>query len=237
MVYLATQILTAQTYTGTTVYLAGDSTMASQLPSRRPMTGWGEPFSSMLCNNARVINRAENGRSTKSFLTDGLWTNLISELSTGDIVMIQFGHNDQKLNNPRVYASAFEDYRENLQRFITDVRSRDATPILLTSIVRRAFDSEGNLQRTLGDYPAATRNVAFEMQAILIDVNAILYELVQSKGPVASKNWYLHLKPDSHHNYKEGIKDNTHLSAEGALEVGTLVAAELKKIRPNLVCL
>lgn len=234
--YMLAITLTSRNFSGTTVHLAGDSTMAAQAVTKRPLTGWGEAFASMLCEDVRVINHAQNGRSTKSFLSEGLWDDLLSQLRTGDIVNIQFGHNDQKVSVPELHTVAWRDYSDNLKRFVFDVRELGAEPVLLTSIVRRAFDSRGSLLPTLGDYPAVTRHVAGELNVELIDLNVSTKELVEALGPVTSKSVFLHLAPGAHENYPDGAQDDTHLNARGAKEVAKLLAAEWQASRPELIC-
>lgn len=237
LAYLAVKTLTSSDFSGTTIHLAGDSTLSEQLDSERPLTGWGESLPSFLCDGVRVLNHAKNGRSTRSFLSEGLWSNLLAQLRDGDIVKIQFGHNDQKKSNPTLYSDAWQGYQDHLTRFVADVRALGATPVLLTPIVRRDFDLQGELQNTLGDYPSVTRHVANEQKVELIDLNALTSELIQNMGPTESKSIYLHLSPNTHGNYPEGEQDNTHLNAKGAFKVAELSAIELQRIRPDLVCL
>jgi len=223
-------------FAGTTLHLAGDSTMAVQLASRQPMSGWGESLASMLCEDIRLINHARNGHSTRSFLSEGYWKRLMESLKSQDVVLIQFGHNDQKKTKTTLYAHAWRDYQDNLQRFINDVKRRHATPILLTPIVRRSFDSEARLQRTHGNYPAAIKMLAAETQVQLIDANKATYDLVDSMGPERSKSLFLHLPPDSHENYANGIQDDTHLRSAGATIIAELIADQLNELRPGLIC-
>jgi len=236
LIFVAIHWLGPDENVSTTVHLAGDSTMSEKLASKRPGTGWGEPFARMLCGGFRIANHAQNGRSTKSFLAEGLWKDLLGQLQQGDIVLIQFGHNDQKSDEARLFASAQQEYKKNLQSFVNDVRAKDAVPVLLSSIVRRAFDSQGKLQRTLGDYPAVTREVAIAMSVQLVDLNNSTRELVESLGPESSKDLFIHLAPGVNDNYPQGIQDDTHLSSYGALEVAKLVAIELKKSLPEIIC-
>ncbi len=234
--FIVTFSLLHQQFSGRTIHLAGDSTLSVQIESKRPGTGWGEPFSSMVCDGVRVINHAKNGRSTRSFLAEGLWADLIAQIQMDDIVMIQFGHNDQKVLEPELYSEPWLEYKKNLQRFVSDVRAHGAEPILLTSIVRRVFNTQGKLKETLGDYPLVTRAVAKQMNVALVDLNAATHELLEAKGIFLSKNLYLHLAPDVHENYPEGIQDDTHLNTQGAIEVASLVAAELQDKFPGLIC-
>jgi lysophospholipase L1-like esterase len=237
LTYFIATALVSRNPTGSTIHLVGDSTLAKQLTNRRPLTGWGEPFASMLCDTVKVMNHAKNGSSTKSFLADGHWQRLLKQLRTGDIVMIQFGHNDQKAADDHLYASAWQGYRSNLEHFVNDVRVHGAEPVLLTPIVRRAFDAQGKLQQTHGDYPRAAQAVAADMKVKLIDLNTTTYKLVDAMGPVESKALYLHLAAGDHANYRSGQQDDTHLSPKGALTVATIVTAYLKDAHPGLVCL
>ena len=232
----AFHVLTTQEYPGVTVHLVGDSTMSEKLASKRPETGWGEPFATMLCDGARMVNHAKNGRSTKSFLSEGLWEDLLAQLRKGDLVLIQFGHNDQKADEPRLFTNAWQDYKKNLQGLVNDTRAKGAEPVLLTSIVRRAFDSSGKLRSTLGDYPAATRQLAKEMSVQLVDLNTMTHQLIETMGPEASRAMFLHLPPGVNANYIEGKQDNSHLSAQGALNVATMTAIDLKAFLPDVIC-
>jgi len=236
VIFAGRSLVLPEQQSGTTVHLAGDSTMAVQLASSLPGTGWGESFATLLCEDVRVINHAQNGRSTKSFLSEGLWQGLLKQVSAGDIVMIQFGHNDQKISNPALYASPWQDYRDNLQNLVTDARRLGAEPVLLTSIARRTFNPQGVPEQTLGDYPEVTRAVAAEMDVKLIDLNLAMHELLAIWGPNTSKQLYLHLAPGTHKNYAEGIQDDTHLNSQGALVVATLVAEKLVDSLPDLIC-
>lgn len=223
-------------HAGVTVHLAGDSTMAGQLASKRPYTGWGEPFATMLCNGARVINHAQNGRSSKSFLSEGLWEALVSKLKNSDVVLIQFGHNDQKSGNESLYEAARDGYKKNLRGFIEDVRAKGAVPVLVTPLVRRTFDSQGELQATLGEYPAVVRKVADAMNVKLIDLNTITRDLLVGMGPLTSRDWFVHLAPGVSKNYPQGKQDDTHLSPLGAREIAGRVAIELRKTMPAVIC-
>ena len=219
-----------------TVHLAGDSTMAQQKESKRPGTGWGEPLADLLCEGVRLVNHARNGHSTRSFLSEGLWKKLLASVQSDDIVLIQFGHNDQKTGNSRLFTSASKDFKQNLHHFITDAQTKEAHPVLLTSIARRIFNSQGQLQYTLNDYAAATRVVAEELSVPLVDLNAETRRLVQILGPIESKSLYLYVAPDEYPNYAEGLQDDTHLNNYGAAKVARLVALKLETLMPDIFC-
>src|SRR5215813_1555693 len=111
------------------VYLAGDSTLAQKTSDKRPETGWGEYLQSQFDNTKiKIDNHAQNGRSTKSFIDEGRWQIIVGRLRKGDYVLIEFGHNDEKTEDPKRYAAARTDYRNNLIRFVTEVRGKNAFP-------------------------------------------------------------------------------------------------------------
>jgi lysophospholipase L1-like esterase len=211
-----------------TIYLAGDSTMAPKLPEKRPETGWGEFLQDFFDpQKVTIDNRAKNGRSTRSFIEEKLWDNLISNLKKGDYVFIQFGHNDQSKSKVERYTSP-EDYRRNLVRFINDVRARKCTPILLTPVMRRRFDDYGQFQDSHGVYPDIVRDVAREQKVALIDMHRLSEQVLKDCGVERSKFLFLHLAPNENSNYPNGITDNTHFRPLGAHTMAELVVNALR---------
>ncbi len=199
-----------------TIHLAGDSTMAEKLSEKRPETGWGECLQSFFDpQQVRVKNYAKNGRSTRTFISEGLWEALLEQIHKGDYVLIQFGHNDESKEKVDRYTSP-EDFRTNLTRFIKDVRERNATPILLTPLMRRRFDAEGHLQDAHGEYPDIVRSVAAEYKTPLIDMHQKSRAVLERYGVEQSRALFLQLKPGENSNYPKGIEDNTHFSPTGA---------------------
>lgn len=217
-----------------TIFLAGDSTMADKpYKDGNPEKGWGQIIPLYFKEGVRVENHARNGRSTKTFIDEGRWDSLLVRVKKGDYVIIEFGHNDSKIKSPVRYAEANTDYSDNLRRFISDVRDKNATPILATPIVRRNFE-EGVLIETHGDYPDAVRNVSKEMDVILFDLHEGTRELVSRFGEQLSKNIYLHIDSIEYLNMNKSKEDNTHLSPYGAFLVCDLVKDELENKVPEL---
>jgi lysophospholipase L1-like esterase len=199
-----------------TIHLAGDSTLAEKLPETRPETGWGECLGDFFDQDrVRIQNHAKNGRSTKSFIDEGLWAGLVQQLKAGDYVFIQFGHNDQVKEKVGRYTPP-EDYRNNLIRFVGDVRRRKAFPVLLTSVARRNFDGNGILLDSHGEYPEIARSVAAAHKVPLIDLQPKSEAVLDNYGAEASKSLFLWLDPGEHPNYPAGVQDNTHFSPRGA---------------------
>ena len=206
-----------------TIFLAGDSTMAAKLAEKRPETGWGEMLASHFKDGAvRVENRAMNGRSTKTFISEGRWQKIIDDLRKGDFVFVQFGHNDESKDKGERYTPP-EDYRKNLIRFVEEVRAKGGNPVLLTPVMRRRFDKDGKFYDTHGEYPGIVRDVAKELKAPLIDMHKLSEVVIVKYGVEGSKKLFLQLKPGENANYPNGIEDNTHFSPLGAEEMAQLV--------------
>src|ERR1043165_8224863 len=168
----------------TTVYMMGDSTMANKSTANgNPERGWGQLLPEFFQPQAVVVvNRAKDGRSTKSFQDEGLWKPILEAIRPGDWLIIQFGHNDQKKDKPQVYADAATDYRQNLTRFVQEARAKGAHPILATSIYRRQYTPEGEIKATLGAYPETVRQLAKELAIPLVDLNALTLKLLEEEG-------------------------------------------------------
>jgi len=198
------------------VYLAGDSTMAHKLPEKRPETGWGEALQDLFDENkVRIENHAQNGRSTRTFIEEKRWQAIVDKLKKGDYVFIQFGHNDQSKEKVDRYTPP-ADYRRNLIRFINEVRQKKATPVLLTPVMRRRFDTDGKFFDTHGEYPDIVRSVATENHVTLIDMHRKSERVLKQYGAEESRKLFLQLRPDENPNYPKGIEDNTHFSPLGA---------------------
>jgi lysophospholipase L1-like esterase len=217
-----------------TIYLAGDSTMAEKRPEKRPETGWGERLQKFFKKDSvRVENHAANGRSTRTFIEEGRWQAIIEKLKKGDYVFIQFGHNDGAVEKPDRYTSP-EDYRRNLIRFVNEVSTRGATPVLLTPVVRRRFYENGNFYDVHGVYPNIVREVAREHRVALIDMHRLSEQLIKRYGAEESRKLFLQLRPGENSNYPKGIEDNTHFSPEGAEIIARLAADAISELNLGL---
>lgn len=207
------------------VFLAGDSTMANKKPEDAPETGWGMVVPNFFDTKAVAFeNHAVNGRSTRSFRSLGHWDAMMARVRPGDYVFIQFGHNDAKVSDTLRSAPAHTDYKQNLIRFVAEVRSKGAQPILLTPVVRRNFDESGHFTDAHGDYPSVVREVATSQQVPLIDLWEKSRAMLEKLGPEASKALFMHLRPGVYAKFPDGKVDNTHFSPHGAGRVAALVA-------------
>lgn len=211
-----------------TVYLIGDSTMANKAVSAFPETGWGMPFANMFDSGVVVDNRAKNGRSTRTFISEKLWQPISDGLKPGDYVFIQFGHNDESKEKTDRYTSP-EDYKKNLHKFISETRAKKANPVLLTPVTRRRFQN-GLIQETHMAYSELVRQVAREQQVPFIDLDKLSRELLRELGEEQSKLLFLHLDPGEHPNYPDGKTDNTHFNELGARKMAQIVLQEIRNL-------
>ncbi len=218
-----------------TIYTIGDSTMANKLnPEENPERGWGQILPQFFNDQVIIKNYAVNGRSTRSYINEKRWDSVYNQLKKGDYVFVQFGHNDQKGQDPKRYTNPMTDYRTNLIRFVEESKSKGAIPILFTSIVRRSFNEEGGMIDTHGDYPQQVKMIAKEYNVPLIDLQHETELLEVSYGIEGSKKLHLHFAPNENPYYPEGKEDDTHLSLLGAREVAQLAIKGLKKEVPKM---
>jgi lysophospholipase L1-like esterase len=175
------------------VYVVGDSTVADQ--SVEPWASWGQMLPVLLRSDIAVANHAESGESLTSFLAARRWAKVLATLKAGDVVLIQMGHNDQKLKGEGV--GAFTTYKANLEKLIAEARAKGATPVLVTSMHRRTFNKQGQLDESLGDFPAAVRQAAGETRAPLIDLHEASRTLYVTLGPEGSGVLFV---DKTHHN-------------------------------------
>ncbi|MCM1972909.1 rhamnogalacturonan acetylesterase [Streptomyces sp. G1] len=205
-----------------TVFIAGDSTAAQKYADAAPETGWGMALPFFLHRQLDVANHAVNGRSSKSFVDEGRLDALLAAVRPGDLLLIQFAHNDEKTEDPTRYTEPWTTYQDHLRLYIEGARSRGARPVLATAVERRRFDAEGNARPSHGEYPAAMRALAAQERVALLDIQALSLELWQSLGVEETKKYF---------NWTATEQDNTHFNPPGAIEVARLVARELLRAR------
>jgi DNA sulfur modification protein DndE len=210
------------------VFMAGDSTMADKPIPDNPERGWGMVLPSYFNDNVVIENHARNGRSTRSFIREGRWDALIERVSKGDFVIIQFGHNDEKIETDR--GTSPDEYKENLKRFVNDVRTKGAYPILCTPIMRRKFDENGKFVDQHGAYPDKVRELAKEEDVPLIDMHRRSEAVIEKLGVEGSKRIFLHIAPGEYKSLPEGRNDDTHCSLEGAMTMAGLAVEGFKEL-------
>ena len=214
------------------IFIAGDSTASIKEIKAYPETGWGMPFVYFWDSTVTVVNKAKNGRSTKSFRNEKHWQQILDESSEGDYVFIQFGHNDEVPT--KANATTETEFRSNLSGFITEARNKKLKTVLLTPVARRKFDSTGVIVGTHDVYSQIVREVAAKENVPLIDLDKKGQQLYQQMGVESSKLLFLHLKPGEHPNHPGGKEDNTHFSELGARLIAQIVLKEIKALQLDL---
>lgn len=207
------------------IFIVGDSTASAYGPERHPRMGWGQVLGDFYADDVNTIDLAQSGRSARSFIDEGFFAELEEQIGPDNILLIQFGHNDQKIDSPRRYAAAETDYKKYLRKYVDLARNKGATPVLLTSVVRRKFE-DGILVPTHGKYPEAVRELAGETGTALIDMTRLSGRFVSGLGKERSKAIYLHLTGTD-----GPIEDNTHFSERGAYAMAAIVVQQLDALQ------
>jgi lysophospholipase L1-like esterase len=237
-----------------TIYLIGDSTMADYadnyeegkdyFKTRFPITGWGQVFQDCFigsnlndfkavfeADSVFVDDRARGGRSTRTFFQEGRWRSVYDSLKEGDVVVIQFGHNDAAVQKTERYVD-IEGYKEFLRLYVSQSRLKGAVPIILTPVCRNYPWVEGHLENVHGDYPAAAKEISIEMNTLFIDLNQLSMDAFSEKGEkYVSENYFMNLPAEKYEAYPEGLNDNTHFQPEGARVVANLVFVAIKSLQ------
>jgi pectinesterase len=198
------------------IILVGDSTVNDQ-------GGWGWGFKQFVKPDVEVFNTAANGRSSKSFMDEGKWTNALA--LHGDYYFIQFGHNDEPGKGPTRETDSATTYPQLLAKYVAEVRAIGAKPVLVTSLTRRMFAADGKLKPNLLPYVDAMKKLAAEKNVALIDLHTSSVALCEKLGPeeAARFNPTVKDKPDT-----------THLKGEARVVFARLVVDELRAKVPEL---
>ena len=204
--------------------LAGDSTCSEYSAASAPQTGWGQVLAESLGGKVIVQNYAVGGESTKSFIDSGKWDSLRSSIVDGDIVLIQFGHNDEKTDEAHA-TDPYTTYQANLTKMINETLEKGGKPVLLTSICRLYFRSNGEPQRTHGEYPAAMKALAQSTNTPCIDMEELTWQWLKGLGESGSTPYFVLDKRGNTSN-----PDRSHLTEEGAKVVAGMIVDGLKEL-------
>ena len=204
------------------VILVGDSTMATR-------SGYGDALCARFSPAVDCINLAKGGRSSYSFRAEGLWDKAMQLVRENAgkpaYVLIQFGHNDQP-GKPGRSTDLVKDFPLNMARYAEEVKQAGGTPVLVTPLTRRQFRGQW-LSNDLAPWAAATRGVALQAQAPLLDLNRDSQAAVQAMGEAEADTLAEAPKP-------EPKFDRTHLGEKGAKLFSGIVADELRSAIPAL---
>ena len=229
------------TATSLRVILVGDSTMATK-------SGYGDALCARFKPEVTCLNVARGGRSTKSFRAEGLWGQVMTLLrdrpaGQTDVVLMQFGHNDQP-GKPGRSTDLQTEFPVNLANYIADVAPTGARLVMLTPLTRRSFDAQGRRLFSSRPWADATIRVSAEHQVPLLDLNAISHAAVQAMGETEADTLAMAPKPidapaqaassPERAGAANPVFDRTHLGAKGAQVFSAMVAEQLVVVMPEL---
>ncbi len=202
------------------IYIAGDSTVTDQ-PAEYPYDptstycGWGQMLPELLGEGIAVENQAQSGSTTEDFKNIN-FTAFKDKIKKGDFLIVEFGHNDQKVRS----LDAFGGYADNLRYYVNFARERGAVPIISSPINRILFTENGTLLNLLGDYRNAAKSVCDEMNVPFLDLWTRTTEFFEAAG--ASRAWdYFRCYGDD--------RDYTHTNDVGGSVIARFAADEMIK--------
>jgi lysophospholipase L1-like esterase len=208
------------------IYMMGDSTMKYNNISSYPQCGWGQMLHLFTKNDWLIEDHAENGRSTKSFIAEGRFDKILEKLDQGDYVICQFGHNDEKSQDPTRYTTPFGTYVENLKYIADKVKEKGANIVFATSITRHKFVN-GIQINTHDNYPQAMMDFARECGYTCIDLNDLTIKLYNKIGEKESLKYHMIFPANIYPNYIDGKDDHSHLVYLGAVTICELFVKAL----------
>lgn len=199
------------------LYLAGNSTVVNQ--DAEPWASWGQMIPMYFKPGLAVCNQAESGYALNSFIGDRRLAKILSTIKAGDYVFVEFGHNDEKETGAQ--AGAYKGYTDRLHTFAKEIKAKGGNMVIVTPTARRAFNPDGTMNNTHGDYPDAARKVAQEENIPLIDLTAISSKMFQTMGEEGTKKAF-------EVNPQTGAIDNTHFQPYGAYELAKIIVQGIK---------
>lgn len=217
------------------IHTIGDSTMADYAENTTRTRGWGEMLQEFFdSTKVKVVNYARGGRSSRSFHHEGLWEHVMQNIRPGDYVLIQFAHNDEKeggVDGDDYRGTApWTTYRRYLELYVDETRSKGATPVFVTPIIRRYFDKTGHItrrgQHDLGpedndsvlNYVKVMKTVAGAKHVPVVDMTALTCAFAEKLGKdETTRRIYV-------------PTDGTHTQATGAALYARLASEEMKRM-------
>ncbi len=195
----------------------GDSTMQFNNIYRYPQFGWPQLLNLFLHPNIFVLDLARNGKSTKTYLNEGRFTDLLKRVEKGDYIICQFGHNDGAKDKLERYTTPLE-YKKNLLYMANEIKKKEANFILATPISRHLFKDNKCIESHEG-YRNAMLSLAKENHFDIVDLDKLTRDFYTKIGEKESEKYHMIFKPNIYPNYIEGMNDHTHLTFLGALMV------------------
>ncbi len=202
-----------------TVFLCGNSTVVDQ--DDEPWASWGQMITRWFNDSVCFCNLAESGETASTFIAAGRLKKGLSMMKSGDYIIMEFGHNDQK--QKFAGAGAYYNFATALKTFIDEAHQRGATPIFITPTQRRSFDEQGRIKETHANYPEAMAWVAEREGCKLIDLHLMTRQLFEAMGEEGSKRAFVHYPAGSYPGQTKAFADNTHFNPYGAYQIAKCV--------------
>jgi lysophospholipase L1-like esterase len=212
------------------VYLAGDSTVMSYGSGNYPQQGWGGRLHDYFTSGVSFSNRAIGGRSSKSFVDEGRLASILGVIKPGDYLFVQFGHNDG-YSDPRLHTDPYTSFKTYLSMYIDQARQYGATPVLVTPMGRRYYDSSGRFINDFVDRTAAMKQLATAKGVALIDLNSKSIGFYNGIGVAATTDVFLYAAAGQYPRFPNGVADTTHFQDYGAGQLARLVVQGIEENR------
>lgn len=212
------------------VYLAGDSTVMSYGSGNFPQQGWGGRLHDYFTSGVSFSNRAIGGRSSKSFVDEGRLASILGVIKPGDYLFVQFGHNDG-YSDPRLHTDPYTSFKTYLSMYIDQARQYGATPVLVTPMGRRYYDSSGRFINDFVDRTAAMKQLAAAKGVALIDLNSKSIGFYNGIGVAATTDVFLYAAAGQYPRFPSGVADTTHFQDYGAGQLARLVVQGIEENR------
>lgn len=203
-----------------TIFLIGDSTVEDNRP---PFRGWGWALPCFTAPGVEVANHAVSGRSARSFSAEGRFEPVRAAMQPGDLLLIQFGHNDEK-DTEELHTDPEGSFRDFLSLYCDAAIEKGALPVLISPVSRRVFMNSSFLLYTHGEYPSAMRRLAAERGIPYCDLETASRRLYLSLGENKTAELFVRLAPGENADFPDGHNDLTHFNAVGAKAIAELVA-------------
>lgn len=209
------------------LWLCGNSTVVDQ--DFEPWASWGQMIPRWFDDGVAVANYAASGWSVATLLRSARYKKLLHFLKEGDVVLVEYGHNDQKQRGPG--KGAYYHFATGLKQIIDEVRQRGATVVFATPTQRRNFDEDGRIQESHGDYPDAMRWVAQREEVPVVELHEMTRTFFETLGVEGSKRSLVHYAAGTFPGQAKELRDNTHFNDYGAYEVAKMVLAGMKQLQ------
>lgn len=203
-----------------TLYLLGDSTVCDQ--PDEPYNSWGQMLTRFFKPGIAVANHGESGETYRDALARRRTDKILAGMKPGDVLVMQFGHNDQKQIKDGK-SGPFTTYKAEIKTHVDAVRARGGLPVIVSPMERRRFDEQGRLVPTLADYAEAARQSAQELDVPFIDLNGMSKTLYTALGPRGSEAAFAEPRP--------GQLDNTHHSPYGSYELAKAIVLGIQQAK------